>query len=78
MNNWLVALIVWAVFAVIIIIADHKGAAELETWLYIILTAPLTVPAMAVLIPYAFALKIWRKLNLKYKMPSFKKNKKWY
>ena len=78
MNNWLVALIVWAIFAAILIIADHTCAINFtETWLYIVLTAPLTIPAMAVIFPCALCVKLFRCFHLKNRFP-FIYFSKWY
>lgn len=75
-ENWLIVLFCWIVFSIIIIVGDEIGKIYIDAdWFYILLTFPLTFPAIIIIIPFAFIIKIFRKIKNKNKKVLDKKKK---
>ena len=75
-ENWLIVLLCWIVFSIIIIFGDKIGKIYIDAdWFYILLTFPVTLPAIIIIIPFAFIIKIFRKIKNKNKKTLDKKKK---
>ena len=64
MSYTLVVLICWAVFAAVILVLDYACEISFNSdWVYILLTAPITVPLLAVCMPAMIIYKYVRRIN---------------
>ena len=65
MNHLIVALVCWVVFAAALMLSHYADAIEFNSdWVYILFTAPISVPIIIVGIPVCLAIRITRKMNI--------------
>jgi len=73
----IIILICWFVFSLVIMIGDKTHTIEVNSdWLFIVLTAPITVPAIILIFPVAVTMRIVNKIKQRKVQKLLHKNKK--
>ena len=73
----IIILICWFVFSLVVMIGDKTHTIIVDPdWLFIILTAPITVPAIILIFPVAVTMRIVNKIKRKRIQKLLHKNKK--
>lgn len=73
----IIILICWFVFSLVIMLGDKTHTIIVDPdWLFIILTAPITVPAIILIFPVAVTMRIVNKIKRRRIQKLLHKNKK--
>ena len=73
----IIILLCWIVFSIVILIGDKTHTILIDPdWLFIVLTAPVTIPAIILIFPVVLIIRITRKVKYTRSQKVFLKNKK--